>query len=358
MAKTINVFYSWQTDLPNNTNRSFIEQALQLAAKDIIADVDAEIHPVIDRDTAGVPGSPDIRQTIFSKIEASEVFVADVSIIGQPRDRFVCNPNVLVELGYALKTLGHSRVLLLHNDAFGRVEDLPFDLRGRRVITYAAEETQPDKSVERRRVAAILGKAIREIARKEPNVFKPPPSVPQSIASTKPIWIKVYDRKGDPYPWVSESPPERRWGHDPVPSPLDALVARFSATRYVSDVRARLTYLDATGKEFASRRGLWLETDSNNEITMRAGDVPALVMFLYADDGGMSEYAIPDDKRQVHTQTYAPIGFDPCPVTDGWSVRASLFHNGKAGSEHAFECFTGSNGRIQVRNVQTKESSD
>ncbi len=150
MPKTINVFYSWQSDLPNSTNRGFIDQALQSAAKNIIADVDAEIQPVIDRDTAGVPGSPDIRHTIFSKIGASQVFVADVSIIGKVDNRFVCNPNVLIELGYALKALGDDRVLLLNNVAFGRVEDLPFDLRGRRVIAYTAHQGQPEKSEERK----------------------------------------------------------------------------------------------------------------------------------------------------------------------------------------------------------------
>jgi hypothetical protein len=37
------------------------------------------------------------------------------------------NPNVLVELGYALKALGDERVIVVVNTAFGKEELLPFD---------------------------------------------------------------------------------------------------------------------------------------------------------------------------------------------------------------------------------------
>src|ERR1043165_3134248 len=36
-----------------------------------------------DRDTSGVPGSPDIAATIFDKIKAADIFVGDVSFINQ-----------------------------------------------------------------------------------------------------------------------------------------------------------------------------------------------------------------------------------------------------------------------------------
>ena len=32
------IFYSWQSDAPNNVNRSFIERALELAVRDLNAD--------------------------------------------------------------------------------------------------------------------------------------------------------------------------------------------------------------------------------------------------------------------------------------------------------------------------------
>src|SRR5437016_4475569 len=96
------VFYSWQSDLPNATNRTFIQKALEKAAASIAADESIEIEPVVDRDTQGVPGAPDIASTIFAKITAADIFVADVSITTRPKTgRPTPNPNVLIELGYA-----------------------------------------------------------------------------------------------------------------------------------------------------------------------------------------------------------------------------------------------------------------
>ncbi|MDQ9171921.1 hypothetical protein Q8A64_16020 [Oxalobacteraceae bacterium R-40] len=138
------VFYSWQSDLPNAVNRSFIETALQRALKSIQKDESESVEPVLDRDTLGVSGSPSISDEIFAKITQADVFVGDVSIINSgDAGRPTPNPNVLVELGYAVAQLGWDRVLLIQNTAFGGPEKLPFDLRGRRVIAYdlAADDT-------------------------------------------------------------------------------------------------------------------------------------------------------------------------------------------------------------------------
>src|SRR5215468_822910 len=117
------VFYSWQSDLPNPTNRGFIQKALEDAAATIAADDTIAIEPVVDRDTQGVAGSPDIASTIFAKITAADIFVADISIVVKPAEgRPSPNPNVLIELGYAFKTLGFERVILVFNLAFGKVE--------------------------------------------------------------------------------------------------------------------------------------------------------------------------------------------------------------------------------------------
>jgi len=158
------VFYSWQTDLPNATNRSFIEKALENAAKSIRSDDSIKVEPVIDRDTAGVPGAPDIASTIFGKIEEAQVFACDVSIINEgEKSRPTPNPNVLIELGYALKTLGSKRILMIMNTAFGRPELLPFDLSKKRVVTYHMPEECKDRATERKKLEAQLDTALRTI---------------------------------------------------------------------------------------------------------------------------------------------------------------------------------------------------
>lgn len=158
------VFYSWQSDLPNSINRGFIEDALERAVKNIRNDDSISIEPVLDRDTAGIPGSPDIAATIFSKIDHASVFVGDVSFINTSSDgRRTPNPNVAMELGYALKSLGSERVIAVFNEATGKIENLPFDLKMRRVETYRLPEGTSEKSEERKKLSAKFETALRYI---------------------------------------------------------------------------------------------------------------------------------------------------------------------------------------------------
>ncbi len=140
MSKTI--FYSWQSDLPNNKNRGFIQNCIELAIKEI--NKEGLIFEVaFDRDTREVYGTPHIADTIFDKIENCDIFIADVSIINQhDAGRKTPNPNVLLELGYAAKKVGWGNVLCIFNTEFGKVEDLPFDLRFRRPVMYNVSATE------------------------------------------------------------------------------------------------------------------------------------------------------------------------------------------------------------------------
>jgi hypothetical protein len=157
------IFYIWQSDL-GSANRNFIQRALEDAAKAIKTDDTLDIEPIIDRDTAGVPGSPEIAKTIFEKIADADVVVADVSIINRESGgRLSPNPNVLVEVGYALSAIGHERVILVFNTAFGAVEDLPFDIRPRRVMKYHIPEDASDRNVDRKRLQRLLEDALRAI---------------------------------------------------------------------------------------------------------------------------------------------------------------------------------------------------
>jgi len=158
------VFYSWQSDLPNQLNWGFIQDALERAAKAIRQDDSIKIEPVVDRDTAGVPGSPDIANTIFGKIDESQVFACDVSIINvKGEDKPTPNPNVLIELGYAYKALKLERILMVMNTAFGKPELLPFDLSKKRVITYHLPIGTKEKPSVRKELVKKLEKALRTI---------------------------------------------------------------------------------------------------------------------------------------------------------------------------------------------------
>lgn len=172
------VFYSWASDHPNNTNRSFIERALHQAAKVVRADDTIQIEPVIDRDTQGVPGSPDIASTIFAKIDQADMFVCDISIVDDQARRPAPNPNVLLELGYALKVLGPDRIIMVMNSAFGTPELLPFDLRMRRVTSYRRPEQSDDQGRERKELEATLVAALRAIMQRLPRQLPAEPIQP------------------------------------------------------------------------------------------------------------------------------------------------------------------------------------
>lgn len=168
------IFYSWQSDLPNKTNRGFIQIALEKAVASISADDSFDIQPVIERDTEGVPGSPDIATTIFKKISSANIFVADVSIIIKKQGNFKAtpNPNVLIELGFAIKALGFERIILIFNKSFGNIDDLPFDLKTRRLTLYEASDAVADKSIERKELQKKLEEAIRSAITYDNNVPK------------------------------------------------------------------------------------------------------------------------------------------------------------------------------------------
>jgi hypothetical protein len=158
------IFYSWQSDLPNPSNWSLIEDALGEAAKLLSADSQIEIAPTVDRDTLDRAGAVAIADCVFGKIAEADVFVCDVSIIGEADGRKIPNPNVLTELGYAVGVLGWERVLLVCNLHFGDVEVLPFDFRGRSCLKYTNDPGSSDRATARKGLAKLLLSNLKTIA--------------------------------------------------------------------------------------------------------------------------------------------------------------------------------------------------
>lgn len=137
---TCNIFYSWQSDIKDS--RNFISDCLKRLPKKL-----RELSVIeIDRDTAGITGSPNIGDTIYKKIDHCDIFVADVTIINaDEKGRKTPNPNVMIELGYAIKALGWDRIILLYNKDYGDVEKLPFDINHQRMTSYSfIEEKKPE----------------------------------------------------------------------------------------------------------------------------------------------------------------------------------------------------------------------
>jgi hypothetical protein len=216
----IKVFYSWQSDQPQN--RNFIRSALNAAIKELRQDLsldEAQRDIVADQDTQDIPGSPGVADAILGKIRATDVFLADLTFIQKDNERTLDtrlspNPNVMLEYGYALHALGDGKIIGVLNEAHGSPKDLPFDLNHRRwpIRFNIADREALDKEKEKKALKEALKNAIRSIVsqfdeQQTPLVAKKPfeaamPAdgvgrlrhhqeylcIPSS--QTKPIWLK------------------------------------------------------------------------------------------------------------------------------------------------------------------------
>lgn len=143
----LKIFYSWQSDLPKNQNLNFIETSIKDALKKLRQQKPISLDIKLDKATRNLAGSPDIAESIFGKIGNSNIFIADISIINKDYElRKTPNPNVLVELGYAARSLGWEKIICVYNKDFGNYNDLPFDLRNRRILDYTSKNGKDELS--------------------------------------------------------------------------------------------------------------------------------------------------------------------------------------------------------------------
>jgi len=120
------VFFSWQSEHAA-VNRDIIQDALQRATKRL------SVSCEVDEATRGVSGSPAIFETLLGKIARCSAFVGDLTLVMGAEGRKSCNPNVLIEYGYALARPGERYIIPVLNRHFGSPELLPFDLRHKAV---------------------------------------------------------------------------------------------------------------------------------------------------------------------------------------------------------------------------------
>lgn len=165
MADTI--FYSWQSDLPVRENRQLIRDALEAAITETQAALGVEDALRLDQDTKDVPGNPVIVDTILEKIRSCRIFAPDLSYVATTdKGKKVPNPNVLLELGFALEVLGDRKSLIVMNDYYGTPKELPFDIGGRRYpITYTLgpDASRDDLRATRNRLVRQLASALKAI---------------------------------------------------------------------------------------------------------------------------------------------------------------------------------------------------
>ena len=174
LPKDFSVFYCWQDHLDKKLHRFLIRDALNAAIARVQNDLPENAECILrqDSDTLDRAGSVDIANTILQKINDSTVVVGDVTpvLIDSEKDRFYPNPNVMIELGYAGRSIGWNRVICLFNQAVCHAEKLPFDIKHRRVTPYRcanlAEKKEASLSLENILFASLRA-ILQEVGRGE-----------------------------------------------------------------------------------------------------------------------------------------------------------------------------------------------
>lgn len=137
------LFFSWQSDEANS--RKILDSALQNAVEKIKEKEGLEIE--IDHSTLGESGMPSIDQTVLRKIDACDIFVADVTPVynykqklgnGQEVTKECPNSNVLLELGYAMSALGVGYVIPVAHQGTWVPANLPFDINHRTIYSFTS----------------------------------------------------------------------------------------------------------------------------------------------------------------------------------------------------------------------------
>lgn len=153
------IFYSWQSDTDQDLNHRFIASCLKEAA--VVATESAGLPNgiVIESDTTGVGGTPSIPETIFQRIDSCAVFIADMTLVAESRPKAgtkaeECqkhpNANVILELGYAVKSIGWKRVLGVMNTVYGNPDKQIFHLLQHRwPLKYALDDESKIKAAGR-----------------------------------------------------------------------------------------------------------------------------------------------------------------------------------------------------------------
>ena len=124
MEHQFTIFFSWQSDVKPNKYK--IREGIEAACQTIHKESGYSFQ--YDESTRDESGSPDIPSTVLEKIRNCDVFIADITPITMVGDKALPNPNVLTELGYAMRCHGMERIIITTGKGDYKDYQLPFDI--------------------------------------------------------------------------------------------------------------------------------------------------------------------------------------------------------------------------------------
>lgn len=150
--KSFTVFFSWQSDVPENSNilRSFIKASIKNL------ETTHNVNVLYDEASRSVVGSQKVEEVILKKIRACDIFIADITPITRieteedkkKRIKLLPNPNVAFELGYAMHCLPMEQVLIVLPSGIPH-DQLPFDFNHNRLIDFDEQTNPMDEEIEK-----------------------------------------------------------------------------------------------------------------------------------------------------------------------------------------------------------------
>lgn len=148
--KVYKIFFCWQSDIPGQREMLFEE------LQDQAYRLEEEHHCIIkvDEDTRNVAGMIPIADSVLKKIREADIFVCDISPVArifrkdkkgkklQDIGKQMPNSNVMLELGYALRSMHQSRIIAVANTGGEKWNhgEMPFDITDRYYVKFTNRE--------------------------------------------------------------------------------------------------------------------------------------------------------------------------------------------------------------------------
>lgn len=133
------LFFSYQSDTKHEF--TFIKNVLEKEVhNNLLSTKGVDLR--MDFGMRDVSGNPDLLKTMLEKGENCDIFLADLTYVTKfintkGNEKYIPNPNVMLELGHAWNFHGNNHTIFIQNTSTGKSSDLPVDLKGFRFpISY------------------------------------------------------------------------------------------------------------------------------------------------------------------------------------------------------------------------------
>lgn len=171
------LFFSYQSDTADEYK--FIKEILDNQLKTSLLQNGIEL--IVNYGMRDTAGNPALLDTMLKKGEECDIFLADLTYVThftncKGYEKYIPNPNVMLELGHALNFHGNNHTIFIQNADYGEEKDLPVDLKGFRFpISYKLTNKLQSKVKERliKELSDAIIKVVKSVKREDKEKYLP-----------------------------------------------------------------------------------------------------------------------------------------------------------------------------------------